>query len=414
MKQTLHICKMFLKDAFGIIFFNGSKKYYIWMILLSLTVIAGLFSYIHQLRFGLSVTGMHDHVSWGLYISNFTFLVGLAAAAVMLMLPAYVMKDIDFSRAVLIGEGVAVSALIMCLMFVVADMGRPDRLWHMIPGPGYFNWPSSMLTWDVFVLNGYLALNTLVPLYILLCHYTGRKPDKGKYIPFMFLSVLWAFGIHLVTAFLYAGLPARPFWNTALLGPRFLASAFAAGPAFIIIILSLLRQLKLYPVNTGAIQKLALIVTVAAQINLVMLGSELFTEFYHPTGHTHSATYLFFGLHGKSGLMLWIWPAIIVNICCTIALSIHPLRKNFNVLIPLCGLLFIAIWIEKGMGLIIPGFIPSPLEEIREYSPSFFEWGVTAGIWAAGLMIQTVLIKIALPLLKGTLKYQPPGPNSQK
>lgn len=384
----------------------GSRMYHLWLLGLGALILMGLVAYYRQLTEGLIVTGMNDHVSWGLYISNFTFFVGLAAAAVMLVLPAYILKDVDFKNAVLIGEGVAVSALIMCLLFVTADMGSPSKLWHMIPVVGFFNFPSSMLTWDVLVLNGYLLLNLLIPFYLLYSKYIGVKPNKNHYVPFVFLSVLWAFGIHLVTAFLYAGLPARPFWNSSLLGPRFLASAFAAGPAFIIIVLKLVTHFSEYKIQKETITKLALITTIAAQINLVMLFSELFKEFYFPTGHSSSATYLFFGLDGNNGLMVWIWGSIILNVLATLALSIHRIRmdeKNF--LIPICAVLGISIWIEKGMGLIIPGFIPSPLGEIVEYAPSAVEIMVTVGIWAIGMMVLTFLIRIAIPIELGKVKY---------
>lgn len=380
---------------------SGGPVYHLWMGGLTLLMLIGSWAYWTQLRHGLAVTGMNDHVSWGLYISNFTFLVGLAAAAVMLVLPAYVLKDTDFPRAVLIGEGVAVAALVMCLGFVTVDVGGPHRLWHMIPGIGYFNWPDSMLTWDVLVLNGYLALNLLIPFYILFSHYRGRTPKKALYLPFVFLSVAWAFGIHLVTAFLYAGLPARPFWNNALLGPRFLASAFAAGPAFILVALWAIRRWTDYKIQRDTFRKLALITTVAAQVNLVMLVSELFKEFYHPTEHSASAIYLFFGLGGADDLVPWIWTAVIVNVVCTILLSIHPLRRNLRVLIPICGALFAAIWIEKGMGLIVPGFIPGPWGDVVEYHPTGVEIAVTLGIWALGLFLFTVLVRVALPVELG-------------
>ena len=270
---------------------------------------------------------MSDHVSWGLYISNFTFLVGLAAAAMMLVLPAYVLEDVDFGRAVLIAEGVAVSALVMCLLFVVVDIGNPLGAWHLVPGLGFLNWPRSLLAWDVIVLNGYLALNLVDPVLHPLQPFGGRKPEKRKYLPWMYLAVMWAVSIHLVTAFLLAGLPARPFWNTALLGPRFLASAFTAGPAFIIVLLAVIRRETGYQIAEGAFAKLALITTVAAQINLVMLGSELFFEFYWPTHHGLSARYLFFGLDGHTR-----WPldldGIGLNSWATVALMIHPIRRN--------------------------------------------------------------------------------------
>jgi Ni/Fe-hydrogenase subunit HybB-like protein len=383
---------------------SGGRRYHVWMGALTLVMLAGAFAYAVQLREGLGVTGMSDHVSWGLYISNFTFLVGLAAAAMMLVLPAYVLKDVDFARAVLIAEGVAVSALVMCLAFVVVDIGNPLAGWHLLPVVGSMNWPSSLLAWDVIVLNGYLALNLAIPFYILYTRFTGRTPLKSAYVPLMYVAVVWAVSIHMVTAFLLAGLPARPFWNTALLGPRFLASAFTGGPAFVIVLLYFIRRETGYAIGDGVFSKLAMITTVAAQINLVMLGSELFYKFYAPTHHSINARYLFFGLDGHNALVPWIWTAIGMNLLATGVLMIHPLRRNPRFLLPACVVLFVAIWVEKGMGLVIPGFIPSPLGEIVEYTPTWVELAVTAGIWAMGFFVLTVLVRVALPIEMGKLR----------
>ena len=382
----------------------GGRRYRIWMGILTLIMLAGAYAYFVQLRDGLGVTGMNDQVSWGLYISNFTFLVGMAAAAMMLVLPAYILHDVDFGRAVLLAEAVAVAALVMCLAFVVVDIGNPFASWHLVPVIGYLNWPRSLLAWDVLVLNGYLAINLAIPFYIIYSRYCGRAPDKKKYLPWMYIAVMWAVSIHLVTAFLLAGLPARPFWNDALLGPRFLASAFTAGPAFVIIMLWIIRKETHYPIADGAFSKLALITAVAAQINLVMLGSELFYKFYSPTEHGISARYLFFGLKGHHALVPWIWTAISLNVVATISLMFHPIRRNPRWLIFDCSLLFIAIWIEKGMGLVVPGFIPSPLGEIVEYSPTLIEIAVTAGIWALGMFVLTVLVRVALPIELGEVR----------
>ncbi len=393
----------FLRDAL-VSATSGGHRYHLWMGALTLVMLVGGFAYAIQLRDGLIVTGMNDHVSWALYISNFTFLVGLAAAAMMLVLPAYVLGDVDFSRAVLIAEGVAVSAIIMCLLFVVVDIGNPFASWHLIPGLGLLNWPRSLLAWDVVVLNGYLVLNLAIPLYILYCHYTGREPWKRMYVPFVYLAVFWAVSIHMVTAFLLAGLPARPFWNSSLLGPRFLASAFTAGPAFMILLLGFIRSQSEYRIEETTLRKLAMITAVAAQINLVMLGSEIFKEFYFPTHHSISAKYLFFGLNGHDRLVPWIWTAITLNVAATVTLMIHPLRHNMRILMLACGALFVAIWMEKGIGLVIPGFVPSPLGEIVEYFPTGIEFAVTAGIWAMGLFVLTVLVRVALPIEMGQVR----------
>ena len=384
---------------------KGSKRYHLWMAFLTLVMLIGMYCYAIQLKQGLSATGMTDRVSWGLYISNFTFLVGVAAAAVMLVMPTYVLKDLDFKQAVLMGEGIAVAALIMCLAFVIADMGGPAVLWHMIPGIGVFNFPNSMLTWDVLVLNGYLFLNISIPFYILFTHYQGKEPKASVYVPGALLSVFWAVGIHLVTAFLYQGLQSRPFWNNALLGPRFLASAFAAGPALIVLVLAAIRSHTPFKISDKTIGKIAMVVTVAAQINLIMLGSELFKEFYAPTQHSESAYYLFFGLGDKAALRPWIWTSISLNVIATATLSFHRLRRNFKVLYAACSVLFFAIWIEKGFGLIVPGFIPGPYGKIAEYTPTAIEIGVTLGIWALGAFIFIILSKTAIKIETGELRF---------
>jgi Ni/Fe-hydrogenase subunit HybB-like protein len=381
---------------------SGDRRYHLWMGGLTAIMLVGGYAYGYQLQHGLSVTGMNDHVSWGLYISNMAFLVGLAAAAVILVLPAYVLHDVDFSRAVLIAEGTAVSALVMCLCFVTANSpGSPLKWWRLTPVVGLLNWPDSMLAWDVIMLNGYLVLNIFIPFYILYSHYIGKEPSKRKYVPFIFMSVFWAVSIHLVTAFLFAGLPARPFWNSALLGPRFLASAFTAGPAFMILLLGFIRSNSRYPIPDAAIDKLATVTTVAAQANLVMLLSEFVFEFYSPTHHSISARYLFFGLGEHRALVPWIWTGITLNVTATAILMVHPFRHSTKWLMPACATLFVGIWIEKGIGLVIPGFVPSPLGEIVEYTPTWVELCVTAGIWALGLFVLTVLVRVALPIEMG-------------
>jgi molybdopterin-containing oxidoreductase family membrane subunit len=322
--------------------------------------------------------------------------VGVAAAAVMLILPAYIFKDKDLDKVVIIGEGVANGALVMCLLFITVDLGGPLRVWHLIPGIGLFNWPSSLLCWDMIVLNGYLALNLLVPAYILYCHYHNRKPDEKKYRPFVFLSIFWAFSIHLVTAFLFEGLPARAFWNNPLMGPRFLASAFAAGPSLIAVVLVIIHTTTTFKIESKIFNKLRIIIVVAAIINLIMLFSEVFKEFYFPTHHSLSAVYLYFGLEGHNALVHWIWTAIGMNILATLTLAINPGRNNPKVLLPAYIMLFTGIWMEKGIGTIVPGLVPSPMGEVVNYAPNWVEISVTLGILAVGMFVVTVLVRPAL------------------
>jgi len=389
--------------------FSGGLAFKVYLLVIFGLMAAGIIAYSHQFQEGLAVTGMSNIVSWGLYISNFTFFVGVAAAAVMLILPAYILRDKDLHQVVIIGEGVAVGALVMCLLFITVDMGGPLRVWHMIPGIGLFNWPSSILTWDVLVLNGYLLLNGFVPMYILYCFYHGREPVNWKYKPFIFLSIFWAVSIHMVTAFLYQGLPARPFWNNPLLGPRFLASAFAAGPAIILMVLISIKELADYPVDENIFLKLRRIIVVSAVVNLVMLFSEVFKEFYAFTHHSLSAQYLFFGLDGHDSLVPWIWTAIGLNIFGTLLFAFQSKRYKPWLLMLAATSLFTGIWIEKGFGLIIPGFVPSPLGEVVDYTPSSVEIMITLGILATGALVVTMLIKPAMVILSNKAAWRGRG-----
>jgi len=385
---------------------SGSRRYWLWLLALVLVVAFGASQYAHQLTTGLRVTGMSDEISWGFYIANFAFLVGIAASAVLLVVPTYIFHRQDTKDVVLLGEAVAVSAVIMAMMFVIVDLGRPDRLWHMIPVLGSFNFPVSLLAWDVVVLSGYLALNILIPWYVLHSFYRGSEPRLGAYFPFVVLAMFWAISIHTVTAFLFSANPSRPFWHTALLGPRFIASAFASGPALMIIALQVIRRVTAYPVRETVIQMLALIMTVAMQVNLFFVAAELFTDFYNEGEHATSIHYLFLGLYGRSALQPWIWSALLMNFAALAILMIHPLRNNRALLNTACVLAVAGIWIEKGMGLVVPGFIPTPLGEVAEYAPTAVELGVSAGIWALGILVFTLLTKIGIPIQLGSVRLR--------
>ncbi len=394
--------------------FVGDWRYYGWMGFLTVLVLLGLNAWAKQFVHGLIVTGMSDEVSWGVYIANFTFLVGVAAAAAMMVIPVYIYRNEELHDLVVFGELLAVAAILMCLAFVTVDLGRPDRFWHLLPGIGQFNFPASMLSWDVIVLNGYLLLNVHICGYLLYCRYQNRKPAKWFYIPFIFIAIIWAVSIHTVTAFLYVGLGGRHFWNSAIVGPRFLASAFTAGPALIILALQIIRRVTTYRITDRALLTLRSIVQVAMLINVFLLINEVFKEFYSGNLQVASSKYLYVGLHGHHALVPWIWTAIAFNLL-AMTLLVLPVSRSLKCLNLACVLCIVGIWIEKGMGLVIPGFIPTPLGEMIEYSPTLNETLVCFGIWAFGLLCYTVFLRMAVPILQGTLsKFNeaPPRPGS--
>jgi len=400
-RQGMKKYVLFLWDCFRLSFVGG-WRYHLWMTILTLFVLVGFYCYCDQLVHGLVTTGLSDQVSWGAYIANFTYLVGLAAAAVMLVIPAYIYRDMHLHDVVIFGELLAIAAILMCLMFVTVDLGRPDRFMHML---WRFNFPDSMLTWDVIALNGYLLLNVHICGYLIFCSYCERKPSRLVYVPFVFAAIAWAVSIHTVTAFLYVGLGGRPFWNSAIIAPRFLASAFAAGPAFIILTLQVVRRFTRHEVKDEALLTLRRIMQVSMVISVFMLACEAFTEFYTDSTHVASAQYLFFGLNGKTALVPWIWTAVIMNVLSMIFLLL-PASRGLKVLNAACVLAIVGIWIEKGMGLIVPAFVPTPLGEVIEYTPTVRETLICLGIWAFGLLYYTITVRVSVPVLAGEVTYE--------
>jgi molybdopterin-containing oxidoreductase family membrane subunit len=393
---------------------KGNKWYYAWLAFLSLFILIGVGAYIRQLDEGLILTHMRDQVSWGFYISNFTFLVGVAAAAVLLVIPAYLYNFKPIKEIVLLGEMLAITAIIMCLLFVVSDMGRPERGWHILPFIGSINFPSSLLAWDVIVLNGYLAINSIAVFYVLYMLSMGKEYKMSVLWPIIILSIPWAISIHTVTAFLYNGLSSRPFWNASILAPRFIASALCSGPALMILLFQIVRKVSKMEISNTAIYKIAELIAYAMGINLFLFGAEFFKEFYSGSVHLAPMEYLYFGLHGHNNLVPWMWMAFIFNLTAFFIFLRPKTRENFFTLNLACVLIITGVYIEKGMGLIIPGFIPGTLGEIFEYAPSGLEKSVALGIWAFGALFFTLFLKFALPIYTGELRFKSSSPDKKK
>lgn len=377
---------------------KGSRMYYGWMMALLAVIGIGFGFYLWQLSFGLGITGLTRDVSWGLYIGQLTYLVGVAASAVMVVLPYYLHNYKAFGRITVLGEFLAIACVVMCLLFVIVDLGQPMRLLNIILHPT----PSSVLFWDMLVLNAYLLLNIIIGWKVLEAERNSVKPATWLK-PLIYLSIPVAVSIHTVTAFLYCGLPGRSFWLSAVLAPRFLASAFCAGPALLIILCLIVRRVTNFDPGREQIQTLAKIVTYALIVNVFLLLCEVFVAFYaqKPKLMDHFA-YMFVGLNGYDLFVPWMWTAMTLLAIAIILLIIPSIRKNEGVLAVSCAAVVIGTWIDKGFAFVPVGFIPSPLHHVREYIATLPEIVITLGVWAIGFFIVTTLFKIATTVKEET------------
>ncbi|MBF0614958.1 MAG: polysulfide reductase NrfD [Magnetococcales bacterium] len=365
----------------------------IWVVVLSFAVVQGGWAWHEQWRLGLVVTGMSDQLSWGLYIGQFVFLVGVAASAVVLVIPAYWLGIHACRSAVVIGEALSVTAVSMALMFVWVDLGQPLRVWHALPWLGTPNFPASIMAWDLLVLTAYLGVN----VGLLIGHGRGHRKSAplSRHRLFWFVvATLLGLSIHTVTAFLLAGLPARPMWNTGLLAPRFIASALVSGCAWLLVTGWILAKVGTWRMPEAAGRLLTGVMTGALVIYLFMGISEWFVLFYHPTAHGHGAGMLYLGWEGKSGLTLWMIGSVGVQGMAAMVLVVRPWRRRPGVVLGMAMLLFVALFVEKGVGLIVPGLQPTPLGEWVAYRPTVVELRIAAAIWAGGLLLFTGLLRL--------------------
>jgi molybdopterin-containing oxidoreductase family membrane subunit len=387
---------------------RGGRGYYAWLVLLGAMISVGVLAYANQLQHGLITSNMRDQVSWGFYIGNFAFLVGVAAAAVVLVVPAYVYEWGPIKEVVLLGEIMAVSAVVMCMLFVAIDIGRPDRLWHLFPVIGNPHFPNSLLIWDILVLNAYFVINYFVVTYLVFKSYTGQRYNAAFIMPVIFLSIPLAISIHTVTAFLFMGLKSRPFWNTAILAPRFLSSAFCSGPALLVLIFQVLRSVRPIPISDAALRKIGELLAYAMAANLFFLGCEVFRDFYSASAsaHTVHAQFQWFGLE-EHGIAAYTWFALACDSVAFAIFLVPALRNRLWLLSVGCVLAAMGVFTEKGLGLLLPGLTPDALGEVYRYAPSANEILVGVGVWGIGALVFTLMAKVAIAITLGEFRYRP-------
>jgi molybdopterin-containing oxidoreductase family membrane subunit len=372
----------------------GDKRYWTWIGFLLILIGIGTLNYLRQFDTGLGITGLSRDVTWGFYIAQFTFLVGVAASAVMVVLPYYLHNYKAFGKITILGEFVAVGSVVMCMTFIFVDMGQPFRILNVFLYPS----PNSLMFWDTIVLSGYLLLNVVISWTTLGAERKGIAPPRWIK-PIIYISIPWAISIHTVTAFLYSGLAARPFWMSAVLAPRFLASAFAAGPALLVVLCLIIRKVSRFDPGDQAIRNLGRIATYGMVISVFLVVMELFTALYSGIPeHLQHFKYLYFGLDGNTAMVAFTWISSVLAVLSLILLINPKTRNNLKILPVACVMVFASLWIEKGLELVVVGFIPSPLGTVTEYMPTFPELMISMGVYALGALVITVLYKIAISI----------------
>jgi molybdopterin-containing oxidoreductase family membrane subunit len=351
---------------------------------------------------------MNDAVPWGLYTGTFSFMVGLSSAALVLIVMGFVTGQNAVRGHVLLGQVLAIATLVTGMLFVMVDLGRPERFWHMLPVVGMLNWPTSLLAWDFVVLAAYLTLNVVVVGWSLVARFMGRPLTGRVREVVMGVAAAVAVSVHLVAACLYTSQGARAHWHAAILLPRFLVGAVASGSALLIVTFLALRKLMDYRVKDSLLARLRMVVAGALLLDLFFFLAEAFTELYPNTAEAASLRYTLFGLEGHHALVPYTWLGLALEAYAVVALLVPRLHARPGRLVAACGAAIGAMWIEKVAGVVLPGFVPSTMGELHEYSPSQVELFITAGVLGLGGLMATVMFKVGLPIHVGAVSMAHP------
>lgn len=402
---------------FGSYAIKGGSKYYAWLLFLGFFILVGSYTAYRQLAEGLILTGATDQVTMESFFANFIFTAHIAAAAILVVAPGYLYHRKDMKELAVLGEIVAVVFVATGITFILFHMGRPDRLWHIIPGIGHMNFPNSMLAFDTIVLNVYLLLNIIGVVYILYKKYVGTFHEKEMsrwFTAVVFLAIAWGPLIHIVTAFVLASSARMLPWDTAVLPFAFLTMAGASGCALITILFLIIRKTTKLVIGDPVIDLMTTIIAWSLGLLMLVIIAEIFTVLYSGTDHAASMKFSMFGHNGLNMFVPWFWGIMVALVGSFIALLFRKVRHSYDLLLPLVSfVVFMAILLEKPMILVFPAFSPSPLGEYTEYHVTLIEFFNVLLVWALGFLFLTLILKGAIGILTGEVRHDKSSASSQ-
>jgi len=352
---------------------------------LLLAVVAVAFcAWLYQLRLGLGVTGMNKPVYWGLYIVSFVFFVGISAGGIAVASLSHLAGIEKFKPISRIAEVVAIISLILAMLAILFDLGRPDRLLHLFIYPQF----NSPLIWDVFVINIYLVL-CVAMLYFGIT-------QKAKLLRICAIISIPAFVlVHSITAWIFGLMKSQAGWHTAILAPLFIVSALVSGLALVILATVFSKRLLGINFDYDIVISLGKYFKVLLPILFYFLFCEFLTAgFAKIPKHAVVLNELFTGRF--AGIF---WFDMGVGIILPFLIIISKLGKTVAGVVIVSLSSFLGVFAER-TDIILPSFFHPALMNLRipvRYAPTAVEYLLAIGLFALGTAIFIVAAKI-IPL----------------
>ena len=372
-----------------------------WMVIVGLLALGGLVGWIVQLVQGLVVTDMRNVTVWGLYIVGFMFFVGLSAGGLIVSSASKVFGMTRFDSIAKVATFVSFTCVVAAAVFIVPDMGRPERIWHMVVHPNL----QSPLIWDVVIIGVYGALSATY-LWMML------QADRGKVSQealrkMAFVALPAAILVHSITAWIFGLQISQPFWNSALLAPLFISSALVSGTALVIGVVLWLRRIGYLEFDNSRLRSIGGLLAVFILVDLFFLFSEIITQAYPQAAEGIEPLELLITDVGAP--MFWM-EVLLGGVFAIYLLLSRRTREHGGWVGLAAGLAILGIFFKR-FNLLMAGFrlplvseptvVTGPvtpnsntllqtIEEGLGYFPSFLEWGVFIGVIAVAALILTL------------------------
>ncbi len=397
-----------------------NRKFYLWMVFLIILLVACIVAYSHQIKNGLSVTGLRDFVSWGMYISNFVFFVAVSLVGMLISCVLGLSGAKWVGPIARISEIIAVAFAMVAGIIIITDMGRPDRLFNLL----FHGRIQSPIVWDVIVVITYVILSLLLlclpmipdaailkdnnkfpawqrKFYKAVSVGWADKPEQFKIIKksiriLLVVTIPVAFAIHTVTSWLFAA-TTRIGWDSSIFGPYFVSGAFVAGVACVVIAMYFFRSsfnLKNY-IKEDHFNKIGKVFVLVSLVYLYFNINEfLVPAFKMKTGDKVHLLSLFSG-HWSGLFWFSILGGLIIPI---ILLLIKKVRKPLPMLI-ISIVVLAGAWIKRYL-IVIPTMLHPylPVQNVPEkytvYKPTIYEGAITLGAFVLVLMIISIISKL--------------------
>jgi molybdopterin-containing oxidoreductase family membrane subunit len=396
---------------------HTSKIYWVWLSFLLAVIAWGGYAYYVQVRDGLIVTGLSDRISWGFYITNFVFFIGISHAGTLISAILRVSKAGWRTPVTRMAEFITVVALCCGALFPIIDLGRPDRLQNVIL---YGRWQSPII-WDVVAITTYLTASItylglpMIPdlaifrdrtagwrkwLYsVLAIGWTGERRQRSMLATIiatmMILIIPIAVSVHTVVSWIFA-MNLRVGWNSTIFGAFFVAGAIFSGVATLVIIMAILR--KVYHLEEYILEKhfVYLGYLLAAMALIMIYGnlSEFITTGYKmEAGTEFHMRELFLGQFAG-----YYWYYFIGGLVVPPLLILMPWTRNIWGVVAAAFLIDVAMWIERYFIVVATLRVPLMPYEPRNYGPTWVEWSIIAASFALFGLLITLFVKV-FPLL---------------